>query len=243
MVSLSRSSLLKRLSRRLGIHFKDLTLLEEALTHASFREDSKKESPRPRKNNRRLEFFGDAVLGLFISEYLFLTYSEIDEGILSRVRATVVSRSTLAELALKFGLDTYLKMGAGEYRNGVQRNPAILESTLESVIGAIYLDLGSEVAKSFIYRHFRKQIEEAMEGRKTPNYKSLLQEDIQKHFHVVPQYHVDKKEGPDHRKYFYVSLTVNGHVLTRGDGYSKQGAEIACAKKAMTMDYRQMLLP
>lgn len=205
-------------------------LLKEALTHKSF----VNESPiKGIKDNERLEFLGDAVLDMVISEYLFERLPEAREGELSKIKSTVVSEPTLAEIARKINIGDFIVMGKGENLSLGRSKNSLLANTLEAVIAAIYLDGGPQEAIRFIHRWFIETIENILTHQVTFDYKTDFQEECQKKYEVLPEYRLIKTTGPDHSKTFEVHLMVKGNVMGIGIGKSKKEAEQKAAKEGL----------
>ena len=201
-------------------------MLERALTHRSwFEEDPTAGS------NERLEFLGDAVLGLVVTDHVFRTYPGLPEGKLSKVRAFVVSATTLAEAAEDLDLGAALLLGKGEDRSGGREKPSILADALEGVIGAVYLDGGWPAASRFVLLVLGERIEEASAGPGGQDYKTRLQELAARQFEQLPRYSV-VDDGPDHAKRFFATVDVDGETRGRGEGRSKKQAEQAAAREA-----------
>jgi ribonuclease-3 len=219
------------LEARLGYRFRDRGLLEHALTHRS----KAHEDPSGGViDNESLEFLGDAVLGLVVADALFRTYPEFSEGQKSKIKATVVSTASLAELAEQLGLGEHMILGRGEEKTGGRRKQALLADTCEALIAAIYLDGGLEPARQFISRELGPAL--AVAGQ--PNYfgrdhKSRLQEALQALGGPLPVYRVAGEIGPDHRKLFHVEVIVGSDPLARGVGRTKKDAEQDAAKAAL----------
>ena len=214
----------KKLEDTLGYRFSDISLLEKALTHSSL---SKEE------NNERLEFLGDAVLDLVVSEYLFMLKKDFHEGRLTKTRAAIVTEKSLYEVAKHIKISGYLKLGKGEEQGGGRSKSSILADTIEATIGAVYLDGGYETTKKVVLALFQSNIESVLSGGGFKDYKTRLQE----YFHKVPNtkitYIVYKQKGPPHNRTFYVNFIVNGLVFTSGSGKTKKEAEQMAAKKAL----------
>lgn len=215
------------LEEKIGYNFKNKKLLEIALTHTSYANEFK-----GRNNNERSEFLGDAVLELISSEYIFKTYPNLSEGIMTKTRAYCVCEESLAEFANKYNFSEYLHVGKSEEKiNGVYRNSIIADS-VEAVIGAIFLDSGFDEAKKFILPHITKKVEEFLQsGGK--DYKTQLQEKLQTHGDVKIEYIIVKEEGPEHNKTFVSEVYCDGKLLGEGSGKSKKDAEMEAAKKAL----------
>ena len=218
----------------LGYSFRDPTLLDQALTHKSHVNELKS---KERKHNERLEFLGDAVLTLVISEHLVGAFPESAEGELSKHKARLVSEVSLAAVARRLDLGGLLRLGRGEELTLGREKPSILANTFEAIVAALYLDGGLEVARSFVLRIFARDIQEVQEGGGSAtlhDYKTRLQEWCQKQYDVLPHYTIVKETGPDHQKTFDVQLTVRGEVLGVGVGRTKKEAEQMAAKQALT---------
>lgn len=218
------------LEQRLGVVFKDRTLLDLALIHSSYINENSGIVPA---SNERLEFLGDAVLGLVTAEKLYQDFPESDEGELPRLRSALVRRETLAQIAGLIDLGDYLRLGVGEEAGGGRKKPANLARALESLIAAIYLDGGLELARKSILKLFGPEIwEQAQEGAGT-DYKSKLQEIIQAQQQVTPDYQLIKATGPDHARQFTVEVKAGNTVLGQGTGKSKKAAEMDAARVAL----------
>ncbi|TFE71806.1 ribonuclease III [Methylacidiphilum caldifontis] len=224
---------LKELEKRIGYIFKNPRLLEEALTHPSYFVESIKING---EDFQRLEFLGDAVLGLAITEKLFHSFPSFDEGKLTKLRARLVSRKNLSPLASVLGLGKFLRLGRGEEKNQGRIKPSNLANALESIIGALYLDGGWERAKLFIFELFNPLF---MELEKDPfrfleheNSKGLLQELLQKKGTELPVYRIVLESGEAHNKWYEVEVLWKNQILGRGSGKSKKEAELRAAKEA-----------
>lgn len=211
-----------------GIKFNNQKLLEEALTHRSYLNEN------PGKNsNERLEFLGDSVLQVLTSTELFRRFPEFPEGKLTNLRSALVRTETLGKLAKKLGLGEVLLMSKGEERSNGRENLSLLADTFEAVLGAIYLDQGIDAAREFLEKNLFNQIEILAQQEILYDYKSKLQEVIQKKNKVAPVYKVLKTEGPDHGKTFTVAVLCRGQKLAEGAGKSKQEAEQEAARIAL----------
>ncbi len=210
--------------------FKNTQLLEEALTHSSYANE--KHDGRP--CNERLEFFGDSVLGLIISEYLFKTCPRSFEGDLTRARATIVCEKSLAEAARKENIGTYLNLGKGEEKTGGRNRDSVLSDATEALIAALYLDAGIEKTKEWVLKILSPAIKSAVVGNLFWDYKTLLQEKLQsmgKEGNIT--YKVTDETGPDHNKIFEISVYFNEEFIEKASGKSKKAAELEAAKKAL----------
>ena len=218
------------LSEKLGYEFVNSGLLEKALTHKSYHNESGGNSDG---HNERLEFLGDAVLDLVLSEFLFLEHSELPEGELSKIRASLVNEKTLAELTNQLQLSDEIRFGKGEAQTGGALKPRLLACALEATIGALYLDADYETSKEFILRIFKSHLENLGEGVAfASDFKTRLQEFTQKEFRKIPEYTLIREEGPDHEKTFFVEVKVDEKLLAEGHGKSKKAAEQSAAEKA-----------
>ncbi len=228
---MAKKSERSRLEEKIGYRFGDPEILEQSLVHASYANGKRKhELP----NNERLEFLGDAVLQLVVSEYLFTVYEELSEGVLTRLRAAVVCEPVLAKLAQEeLDLGSHLQLGKGEESSGGRKRPSILSDALEALIGAIYLDGGMEPAAKAVLRLLSSEIEAAHEGKLQKDYKTTLQEAVQKNLGQAVTYRLISQEGPDHDKTFQVQAISKDEVLGLGRGKSKKDAEQAAAQQAL----------
>ena len=222
------------LEHRLGYRFKDVGLLEHALTHRSRAHEDESGGVF---DNESLEFLGDAVLGLVVADRLFREFPEHDEGRKSKLKAWLVSAPTLAELAERLGLGDFLLLGRGEERSGGRRKHALLADGYEALIAAIYLDGGLEAARQFIERELEELVAKARhEGLSADvhaDYKSSLQEWLQAQGHGLPEYRVTGHTGPDHRRVFEVEVRVGGTPVARAAGRSKKQAAQEAARLAL----------
>lgn len=218
---------MKELEELLGYRFRDPELLTLALTHSSYGNEQ-----GDRRDNERLEFLGDSVLGFLTAEYLFGAFGDLPEGELTKHRANAVCEKTLAEYARQIRLGDYLRLGKGEQRNGGANRPSILSDAFESVIAAIYLDGGMEEARRFVLR-FVSAAE--TEGQPVTDYKTLLQEVIQKNPDEHLSYVLAAERGPDHDKTFTVEVYLNSNCIGTGEGHSKKKAEQAAACEALAL--------
>jgi ribonuclease-3 len=182
-------------------------------------------------SNERLEFLGDAVLGLVVTDHIFRAYPELPEGELAKVRASVVSAAALAEVALELGLGPVLKLGKGEDASGGREKPSILADATEAVIGAVYLDGGWDAAADLLLSLLGDRISDAAAGPGGQDYKTRLQELAARAYETLPDYEVTD-EGPDHAKRFFASVRVGEHRFSGGEGRSKKQAEQAAARLA-----------
>ena len=205
-------------------------LLDRALIHRSFLNEA---NNKTLASNERLEFLGDAVLELVISQWLFEKFPRHPEGILTNLRSNIVRTTSLARVAETLGLGPCLKMSRGEIDSGGRENPSILANTLEAVIGAIYLDQGLAKSEAFIRSHFQELFRSVVEKKEYKDAKSLLQERVQANQKLTPTYKTLKESGPDHDKTFIVGVFAASQKIAQGTGKSKQAAEEQAAKNAL----------
>ena len=224
-----RLRLLLGLSRRMQVDFLDIGLLDAALTHTSYANESKGHVT----HNERMEFLGDAVLELASSAYLYERFPELSEGELTRTRAGIVCSSTLAKLATALGLGDCLLLGHGEEQGGGRARISNLEDAFEAVIGAVYLDQGWEAAQSYVLRQLSGEFRMVEKGGTLQDYKTLLQEVVQKQPGSRVAYELVSATGPDHDKEFVFSVRVDGEVFGHGCGRSKKEAEQHAAREAL----------
>ena len=227
--------MIKDLEAAIGYHFQNITLLQNALTHSSYANERWHNSLM---SNERLEFLGDAILGMNVAEFLFRTFPDRPEGELTRMRADMVCEKTLAAVAEKIGLGQHLLLGHGEDRLGGRKRESILADAVESVIAACYLDGGMDAARSFIERFVLCEV--PVQKMHNVDYKPALQEKVQQKKNQVLQYALVGQSGPDHDKQFEVQVTLNGDVVGKGIGSSKKRAEQAAAKAAMEKLFAEM---
>ena len=220
------------LCETIGYKFKNTGLLTEALTHSSYANEHGKGRDKV-KFNERLEFFGDAILEFLCSEYLFSNYPDLPEGTLTKMRAAAVCEESLAALAEQIGLGEALYLGRGEEQNGGRENPSIVADAFEALLAAVYLDGGRENAEKFLYPLLIPQIKKT--SLHTTDYKSLLQQFIQKEPGESVEYVLDGEEGPSHSKVFYMSVRYQNNIVGRGSGKSKRAAEQEAAHDALVL--------
>ncbi|MBQ7644854.1 MAG: ribonuclease III [Spirochaetales bacterium] len=211
-----------------GLSFNDLSLLNNAFIHSSYANEAKGGV----KDNERLEFLGDSVLSVVVSEWLYRNL-EGDEGDCTRVRSLVVSEDALYEVATSLGLDKLLVMGHGEELTGGRHKKAILADCTEAVIAAIFLDKGFDEARAFVQREIVPIIGKVMENRYRKDYKTLLQEYVQKRWKIVPTYNLVSAMGPEHDQVFYYTVTFHGQTFGPASGKNKKDSEQSVAKVAL----------
>ena len=213
----------------LGISFRQESLLEEAFVHSSY----PNENPDfGQSSNERLEFLGDAVLNFIVAEKLYKEFPKLPEGELTEIRASLVCRDTLAELASSLKLGDWLLLGRGEEASGGRAKASNLANAMEALIGALYLDHGLARVRRFILRQLKPELGKVKAGKTTPNYKALVQELVQGQKKPTPVYRLVEASGPDHRKQFTAEILVEGESLGRGTGRSKKVAESQAARAA-----------
>jgi ribonuclease-3 len=222
---------LTNLCKSLDIKMHDLELMNTALTHTSYAYESKKR-PHP-EHNERLEFLGDSVLSLVVSTYIYDKYTKKDEGYLSKLRAFLVCETTLAVFAKKMKLGDYLLLGNGELNVSGRERPSILADAFESVVGAYYLDHGLEEVKKFLYDIILKHIDALAKEGIDMDYKTRLQEEVQKNGVVDIEYDQLEAIGPAHERIFTMRVMVNRKERGRGSGRTKKEAEQQAAKVAL----------
>jgi len=230
MVNRSRLSELKKFERRIKYPFKDRQLLAQALIHRSYAYEQTGEGIC---DNERLEFLGDAVLSAAISDCIFRRFPDFLEGEMTRIRSSLVSRSTLEGLARRIDLGEVMLFGKGEAASGGAEQSRNLAGAYEAVIGAIFLDGGFKKADSFIKSQFNAELKKISEGGAKKDYKSILQEYTSKVYKATPKYAVISEEGPDHQKRFVVAVSFGGIVRGRGEGKNKKSAQQDAAYNAL----------
>lgn len=221
---------LEEFERKIKYTFADKSLLTLALTHSSYANETKKGS---HENNERLEFLGDAVLDMVVSEYLYRRFPKMPEGELTKLRAAVVCEGSLAELSRGLGLGRCLLLGKGEESTGGRNRDSILADAFEAIIGAICIDGGMEAVTSYIMDFMKGQIEKTKGNFRDLDCKTHLQEVIQKISKVPLHYAIVDEQGPDHNKVFVAEVTHEGRLLGRGSGRSKKEAEQNAANNAL----------
>ncbi len=221
---------LAALQQTLGVSFGDRSLLEQALVHSSYINENPDFATA---SNERLEFLGDAVLGLIIAEKLYQDLPQFSEGEMTRLRAALVCQDTLARMARAINLGDYLYLGKGEKASGGQLQPANLAGALEAVIGAISLDQGPSSTRDITLKLFAKELHKVTSQGASVDYKSQLQEFIQAREQSAPVYRVVSATGPDHKKQFTVEVITGDTVLGKGTGKSKKTAEAEAARAAL----------
>jgi len=217
------------LEERAGVSFTDRDLLKTAFTHRSY----VNESHHAREHNERLEFLGDAVLELAVTDFLFTEYPKTPEGVLTAYRAALVNTAMLGAIGEGLGMNECLLLSKGEAKDTGRARMTILANTLEAFIGALYLDQGYDVAKRFIRTHITARVHDVVETGAWKDAKSTFQELAQAKYGYTPRYEVVRAEGPDHDKHFVVALYVGDTTIAEGEGRSKQEAEQDAATRAL----------
>ena len=220
---------MKTLENKLGYTFQNPQLLENALTHSSCANESRGKL----SSNERLEFLGDSILGMVVADHLYRNHPDLPEGELTRTRAALVCEESLVEVAEELGLGEYLRLGKGEEAGGGRQRPSIRADAVEAVLAAVYLDGGIGEASALIHRVLLDaERQEAVEARRR-DYKTLLQELVQRTPGRTITYRLVKETGPDHCRVFVMEVSVNGQPVGQGEGRSKKEAEQAAAASAL----------
>lgn len=220
---------LSKLEEKIGVKFTDPNLLLQSLTHRSYLNENPK---WPLDHNERLEFLGDAVLEIIVTEYLYKNYPN-PEGELTNWRAALVNAQMLAKISSKVGLNDFILLSRGEAKDNGRARQYILANAIEAVIGAIYLDQGHDAARGFIDKFIILELPEILKSKLYKDHKSLLQEEAQERVGITPTYEVLKEWGPDHAKQFQVGVFLEKELAGAGEGNSKQDAQQAAAKDAL----------
>lgn len=218
---------MREFEQLLGYKFKDRELLLTAITHSSFANEKRCDS------YERLEFLGDSILGLIVSDYLYKNLKKEDEGELSKIRSSLVCEDSLAEVADKLNISEHLRLGRGTELEGGRRRKSITSDVVEAVIAAIYLDSDFETAKKCVLNLLGDKLKSGLRGEYYHDFKTMLQEKLQKRSHTVATYKLISEEGPAHNKFFKVMVMSDGKELAQGGGISKKDAEQDAAKKAL----------
>ena len=219
-----------QLEKKLDVEFKDKDLLTQAFVHRSYLN----ESPDFKlSHNERLEFLGDAVLELVVTEYLFLNYPKKLEGELTAWRAALVNTKMLSKISKGLGFNDFLLLSQGEIKEDGKARQCILADTLESFIGSLFLDQGLEICKNFIIKNLLKELPKIIKNRLFEDDKSCFQKEAQEKTGITPTYSVIDESGPDHKKNFVVGVYLGDELVAKGEGYSKQEAEEAAAEEGL----------
>ena len=222
---------MQELEKKLNYTFRNQELLREALNHSSYANEHRSQGLG---SNERLEFLGDSVLGFVTAEYLFARHPDLPEGDLTRIRAALVCEQSLHEVAQKLNLGSYLKLGKGEEAGGGRQRASILADATESVFAAVYLDGGLEAARALIHRVLLDKERETDVEERRRDYKTELQELVQRRNNQTLQYELVSASGPDHAKVFTSRVLLNGQPIGKGQGHSKKEAEQAAAHAGLT---------
>ncbi len=220
---------MKTLEEKLGYTFQNRALLENALTHSSCANESRGKL----QSNERLEFLGDSILGMVVADHLYRNHPDLPEGVLTRTRAALVCEDSLVVVAEELGLGEYLRLGKGEEAGGGRNRPSIRADAVEAVLAAVYLDGGIGSARKIIQKYILSR--EVAGLTKPRDYKTALQELVQRESGQVLAYRLTGEEGPDHNKRFFVEVTLNGKGVGQGSGRSKKEAEQMAAKAAIEL--------
>jgi ribonuclease-3 len=229
----SNSAVLEQLQERLRYSFGDRGILLQSLTHTSFGHEFLQTKTIAQRDNERLEFLGDAILDVIVSDILLEAFPNANEGQLSKMRAAVVNEKTLAQLAASIGLGECVRLGKGELQTGGAQKPSILASTFEALIAAIYLDGGFNAVYPVVRHLFAGFFIEERELMAYYDHKTQLQEIVQARWKITPTYHLVHSEGPDHAKTFEVEVRMSGRKLATAQGSSKKEAEQNAARAAI----------
>ncbi len=220
----------KKIEEAIGIEFKNKTLLKKAFIHRSYLNEHPKQNL---VSNERLEFLGDAVLELWVSDQIFTRFPHRPEGYLTNFRAQVVCTESLAQVAQRLNLGKFLLLSRGEEAEGGRTNRSLLANTTEALIGALYKDQGFKGVQTFFQKHLSPQIEIATRKSTLKDYKSLLQEVVQKKEKITPTYRLLKSDGPDHERIFIFGVFANQKKIGEGSGKSKHEAQQNAARRAL----------
>lgn len=221
--------------KKIGYTFKNKELLHEALSHSSYANEIK----RGRHSNERLEFLGDSVLSIVVSKHLFTHFKHLPEGELTKIRASLVCEKALFEFSKKIDLGKHILLGKGEENSGGRTRPSIVSDAFEAVIAAVFLDGGMEEAEKYVLSFIPKNLE-ANSSKSLHDYKTMLQEIIQKNPEERVEYVLADQTGPDHDRKFVVQVCLNSNVIGTGEGHSKKQAEQAAAHEALRlMGYKE----
>ncbi len=223
-----RAETLTQFLNSLELYPARLALFDQALTHSSYAYEH--DLPG---DNERLEFLGDSLIGFIVAEWLYRRSPNASEGILSKQKGVVVSRMVLGHCAEELGLDGVLQLGRGDSRSSARKRSSVLGSALEALVGAAYLEMPFETVRDFVLRQIAIPSQEYIERAAVRDYKSALQELVQKRFHQTPVYRMVSAEGPDHEKQFCVEVLVNGQLQGRGAGKRRKSAENEAALEAL----------
>jgi ribonuclease-3 len=220
----------QELAKKIGVEFKDIDLFKKALTHRSYLNEHKNEQI---EHNERLEFLGDAVLELIVTEYLFEHFQNKPEGDLTNLRAALVKGENLTKVGRKIGIGEFLLLSKGEAKTQGKSKSYIIANAIEAIIGAIYLDQGYQTAEKFIIKYVIKELPQIIQEQLYKDSKSLFQEKAQEIEGITPIYKLLAQSGPDHDKFFEVGVYLDEDLVAKGQGRSKQEAQQKAAQKAL----------
>lgn len=230
MTEKALSERLAAFEEKIGYSFKNKNLLHEALSHSSYANECKK----GRNSNERLEFLGDSVLSIVISEHLFNHFKHLPEGDLTKIRASLVCEKALFEFSKQISLGEFILLGKGEENTGGRNRPSIVSDAFEAVIAAVFLDGGMEAAREYVLGFIPKDLDKNS-AKKLQDYKTILQEIIQRNPEEKVEYVLRSQSGPDHDRHFVVEVCLNTNVIGHGEGHSKKQAEQQAAKEALRL--------
>lgn len=219
-----------KLENHIGVNFTDKALLKQAFIHRSYLNEN---PSRETSHNERLEFLGDAVLELVITEELYRIFPEKPEGELTTLRAALVNSKMLSDVALDLGFNEYLLLSRGEARDMGRARQYILANAFEALVGALYLDQGYAASKEFLVRVVLSKLDHVLENRLYKDPKSLFQEESQERVGITPTYEVTREWGPDHDKHFVIGVFLGGELVAEGEGPSKQAAQEEAARMGL----------
>lgn len=222
---------LKRFCREHGIHLADISLIDQALTHTSYAQETGGEDA----DYERLEFLGDSVIGLTVVEYLYNSFPAMAEGDMTKIKSEVVSQAVLSEVATELGLNRLMKLGKGEVLSHGRRKPSILSDTVEALVGALFLSSTQDETKTFILSKLEERILQVVARGNFENFKSLLQKVALERFGENPTYRLLSRTGPQHDAVFVVGVEIKGRIYGRATGRSKKDAEMRAAQKTLAM--------
>lgn len=228
--TVDENAIIIEFQKKFQIDFSDPSLIITALKHRSYLNVTNEDRVA---SNERLEFLGDAVLDLIVTQYLYRKFPKRTEGQLSKIKSILVSKPVLAEVAMDLSLGNLLLINRGEEKTGGRRRQSILADTFEAIIGAIYLDKGLPVTEEFVHKHLLSKFKKIMQVELYKNYKSVLLEYAQAQSNQLPEYRVLKEEGPDHDKRFVIGVYLDGKKVGEGSGKSKKTAEQEAARRAI----------
>ena len=218
---------INKFQKNIGYFFKNPQLLQTAFTHTSYANENNAES------YERLEFLGDAIVDFLVGEYLFTSFCELDEGMMSRLRALLVCEGTLSSLALELKIDECMLLGNGAQQSGERKRPSILADMFEAHIAAMYLDAGLDNTRDYLLSVYRDKIDDAVKSGKIIDYKTRLQEKLQENGPCNIVYNLVSSDGPVHHCLFNMQVVADGRVLGSGSAYSKKQAQQAAAEDAL----------